>query len=258
MDCQKIIENYIKWIKDNTSIKSIKDGRSCEITTPFMDRHNDHLQIYVLKQGSKYKLTDDGYTIADLKMSGTEINTPKREKIFKTVLNGFGVKLGEGDNNELYIEANLSNIGQKKHYLLQAILTVNDMYVLSQENVYSFFKEDVEMYFHSNEIFFNKDIKITGKTGFDHNIDFIIAASKTKPERLIKTINTPQKDPVMAAIFAFNDIIAVREQKMDNYVIYNDSDKIVSTETLLALSNYGIRNIPWSEKERCNKEFALV
>jgi len=185
-----------------------------------------------------------------------EINTPKREKIFKIVLNGFGVQLG--DNNELYVEANLNNIGQKKHYLLQAILTVNDMYVLSQENVYSFFKEDVEMYFHSNEMFYNKDIKITGKTGFDHNIDFIIAPSKTKPERLIKTINTPQKDPVMAAIFAFNDIAAVREHKMDSYVIYNDLDKPAPTEALLALSNYGVRNIPWSKKERCKEEFALV
>jgi len=256
MNCQKIIENYIKWIKDNTSIKSIKDGNSCEITVPFLDRHNDHLQIYVLKEGNKYKLTDDGYTIADLKMSGMEINTPKKEKIFKTVLNGFGVK--HGDNDELYIEANLNNIGQKKHYLLQAILAVNDMYVLSQENIHSLFKEDVEMYFHSNEIFYNRDIKITGKTGFDHNIDFIIAASKSRPERLIKAINIPKKDPAMAAIFAFNDIVAVREQKMDNYVIYNDLDSPVSNEVSLALANYGIRNIPWSQKERCKKEFALV
>lgn len=255
IDCQQIIENYIKWIKDNTVIKSIKSGTVCEISTPFLDRHNDHLQIYVKKQNTKYILTDDGYTIADLSMSGMEINTPKREQIFRTVLNGFGVYLG--GNNELYIEANLNNIGQKKHYLLQAILAVNDMYTLSQETVYSVFKEDVERYFKSNGIFFSRDIKITGKTGFDHNIDFLISASKTKPERLIKAINTPTKDPIMAAIFTFSDITLIREQPTDNYVIYNDIDKQVSLDVVSALANYNVKNIPWSQKERCKEEFVM-
>ena len=255
MDCQRIIEDYIKWIRDNTIIKSIQNGAICEISTPFLDRHNDHLQIYVKKQDEKYILTDDGYTIADLGMSGMEINTPKREQIFRTILNGFGVEWGI--NNELYIEANLSNIGQKKHYLLQAIISVNDMYTLSQETVYSLFKEDVERYFKSNDIFFSRDIKITGKTGFDHNIDFLISASRTKPERLIKTINTPRRNPIMAAIFAFSDITLIREQPTDNYVIYNDIDKQVSPDVLSALTNYGVKNIPWSQKEICKKELVM-
>ena len=42
MDCQSIIDSYIQWIRDNTVIKSIKEGQSCEITTPFLDRHNDN------------------------------------------------------------------------------------------------------------------------------------------------------------------------------------------------------------------------
>lgn len=255
IDCQQIIANYIKWIKDNTVIKSIREGTLCEISTPFLDRHNDHLQIYIEKHDDQYLLTDDGYTIADLSMSGMEFNTPKREQIFKIVLNGFGVKLGS--NNALYIKANLNNIGQKKHYLLQAILAVNDMYTLSQETIYSLFKEDVDRYFKSNDIFFSRDIKITGKTGFDHNIDFLISASKSKPERLIKTVNIPKKDSIMATIFAFSDIITVREQPTNNFVIYNDIDKRVSPDVVSALSSYGINNIPWSQKERCKEEFVM-
>ncbi len=255
-DYQKIIDNYISWIRDNTDIKAIgKDGEICEITTPFFDRHNDHLQIYVLKKGNHFVLTDDGYAIEDLKMSGMEISSPKREKIFRTILNGFGVKLG--DKGDLYIEATSNNIGQKKHYLLQAILAVNDMYSLSLENVYSLFKEDVERYFKINSIFYSKDIKISGKTGFDHNIDFLISASNSRPERLIKTINNPGKDPVMAAIFAFNDIAEMREQKSTNYVLYNDTEKTVGTELVDALKNYGIQSVPWSKKDLYKKEFAL-
>lgn len=111
MDFQKVVDEYLRWIKDNTVVKTIEEGSLCSITTPFMDRHNDHLDIFVLKQGDKIKLTDDGYTLADLKMSGLEINTPKRESILRTTLNGFGVKMN--GNDELYVEAIPSNIGQR-------------------------------------------------------------------------------------------------------------------------------------------------
>lgn len=123
------ITDYLKWIKDNTVVKTVEEGKVCSISTPFLDRHNDHLDIYLVKNNGSVRLTDNGYTLADLKMSGFEINTPKRESILKTVLNGFGVKMNGGD--ELYVDATASNVGQKKHYLLQAILAVNDMFNLA-------------------------------------------------------------------------------------------------------------------------------
>jgi len=255
MDCQQVIAEYLKWIKDNTVTKAVEEGKVCSISTPFLDRHNDHLDIYLLKTNDNLKLTDNGYTIADLKMSGFEINTPKRESILKTALNGFGVKMN--GNDELYVDANPQNIGQKKHYLLQAILAVNDMFNLAQETVYSLFKEDVELYFKSNDIFFSKDIKLTGKSGFDHNIDFLIPASKNKPERLIKAINTAKKDTVLSSIMAFNDINQTRETPTKNFVVYNDLEKEVSKDVIGALDNYAVKHIPWSHKELCLTEFRL-
>jgi hypothetical protein len=255
VDCQQVINEYVKWVKDNTVVKTIEEGKICSISTPFLDRHNDHLDIYLIKNQGNLKLTDNGYTIADLKMSGFEINTPKRENILRTALNGFGVKMN--GNDELYVEANSNNIGQKKHYLLQAILSVNDMFNLAQETIFSLFKEDVELFFRSNDIVFSKDIKLTGKTGFDHNIDFLIPASKNKPERLIKTVNTPKKDSILSSIMAFNDINQTRETKTKNYVIYNDVEKEVSKDVINALENYGVQHVPWSNKEFSLKEFSL-
>ena len=86
MNCELIIQQYLKWIRDNTIAKSINDEKVCSISTPFLDRHNDHLDIYLIKENGNILLTDNGYTIADLKMSGMEINTPKRENILKTAL----------------------------------------------------------------------------------------------------------------------------------------------------------------------------
>ncbi len=255
MECQQVITEYLRWIKDNTIAKSVEEGKICSISTPFLDRHNDHLDIYLIKTENSLKLTDNGYTISDLRMSGFEINTPKRESILKTALNGFGVKISNKD--ELFVDATNNNIGQKKHYLLQAILAVNDMFNLAQETVYSLFKEDVELFFKSIGIIFSKDLKLTGKSGFDHNIDFLIPQSKNKPERLIKTINNAKKDTVLSSIMAFNDINQLRETKTQNYVVYNDIEKEVSKDIISALENYGVKNIPWSKKELCQSEFIL-
>jgi hypothetical protein len=255
MDCQPIISSYLQWIKDNTVVKTLEEGKACSISTPFLDRHNDHLDIYLFKDNNQIKLTDNGDTINDLRMSGFEINTDKRKKILETTLNGFGVQMGRDD--ELFVDANLKNIGQKKHYLLQAILAVNDMFNLSQSIVSSLFKEDVEAYFRANDILFNKDVKLTGKSGYDYNIDFLIPASKSQPERLIKTINQAAKDTVLSAIMALHDIEQMRGSNTGRFVIYNDTDKAASAESLVALNNYGVQPIAWSEKQLCLEKFAL-
>lgn len=256
MNFRSVVDDYLKWVKDNTVVKTIIEGEVGSVSTPFLDRHNDHITIYIEKKEYGLMLTDDGYTIADLSMSGFELSTPKRVTMLTTILNGFGVKITP--ENELFIEATPENIGQKKHALIQAILAVNDMFFLAQEIVQSIFKEDVELYLRSQEIIFIKDIKFTGKSGFDHNVDFTIPSSKNKPERLVKTINSPKKDSILLAIMAFGDIIEMRPKNISNYIIYNDLEKMILPDAVSALNSYGIKHIPWSQKERCIEEFSLT
>ena len=79
MDCEKIISDYLSWIRDNTILRSMSDGNACAVSTPFLDRHNDHVEVYLTKTNGNIRISDQGYTIADLKMSGFEVSTPKRE-----------------------------------------------------------------------------------------------------------------------------------------------------------------------------------
>jgi len=66
------------------------------ITTPFLDRHNDHIQIYVsIGSDGKCLLTDDGDTLADLETSGWKPNTDKRKQFLMQALNGLGIELIE-------------------------------------------------------------------------------------------------------------------------------------------------------------------
>lgn len=258
MSGDDLITKYTNWVKDNSFVRNITNS-SFVITTPFTDSQNDHIDLYVKKiDGDNIQLSDDGYTVSDLIMNGTDIfSTPRRKKTFETTLNRYGVKFNSM-TNELLIEATPTNIAARKHAMLQSVMAINDLYVISRENVSSFFKEDIEAYLRLKEVVFSKSIKLPGKTGFDHNIDFIVPRSSNRPERLIQAINVPKKDQVMSAIFSFNDIAAVREDPNKRMVIYNDEVREISADSKKALDEYDISIFQWSKKEEFVEALAMV
>ncbi len=250
-ECQDLIVAYTNWLRQKITVEEINDF--CEITTPFLDRHNDSLQIYVKRSNGGLLLTDDAYTIKDLRMSGCEFNTEKRRQMLHAVLNGFGVRL-HGD--ELTVEAQPNNFPQKKHNLLQAMMAINDLFVLSAPMVTSLFREDVEKFLKAHEVRFTPAVKFTGKSGYDHLFDFVIPASRVKPERIIRAINRPNRQNVINLVFAWNDTKEVRSPDSTAYGILNDTEQAISPDVLEALKQYGVKSIPWSKREEFVEELA--
>ena len=244
LDCYQLVENYTNWLKEKVTAKKI--GDICELTTPFVDRHNDYLQIYIKAIPSGLLLTDDGYIIRDLEISGLEFNTERRKNELNTILNGFGVML-HGDCLE--VEARPDNFPQKKHNLLQAMLAINDLFVLTPAKVASFFKEDVERFLSLHDIRFTKDINFIGKSGFNHHFDFIIPPSKKEPERVLRAVNNPTKNNVSAMIFSWDDTRKVRSENSVAIAVLNDQDKEITPDAIHALKAYEIKPIVWSKRE---------
>jgi hypothetical protein len=94
-EIEKLLYDYRAWLKDKTTLREV-NGDWVEITTPYLDRHNDALQIYARAENGGYVLTDDSYTIHDLEASGCNLHTEKRQELLTMTLNGFGVRM----NNE--------------------------------------------------------------------------------------------------------------------------------------------------------------
>ena len=180
-------------------------------------------------------LTDDGYILRELEMSGLEFNTERRKTELKAILNGFGVEL-RGDSLE--VEAHPENFPQRKHNLLQAMLAINDLFVLAPAKVASFFKEDVERFLSLHEIRFTKDINFIGKSGFNHHFDFVIPPSRIVSERILRTINNPIKNHVSAMIFSWDDARKVRAENSIAIAVLNDQDKEITPDTIHALKTY--------------------
>ena len=76
-EIERLLDGYRAWLKDRTTLKAIEGGEWVEITTPFLDRHNDALQIYARHENGGFVLTDDSYTIHDLQASGCALNTDR-------------------------------------------------------------------------------------------------------------------------------------------------------------------------------------
>jgi len=126
-----LVDKYVKFIKENISVDKI-DNNTYEIETPFLDRRNDFITIYALfnkENENNILLTDSGYTLADLELSGLEFSTKKRNKELQTILNGFGVQIDKDKN--FCINATEEDFANKKHNLIQALLSVN--YHLAKE-----------------------------------------------------------------------------------------------------------------------------
>ena len=244
MECQQLIDEYLRWLKQEFALAKI-DG-SCQISTPFLDRHNDAIEIYVEKRNAVFYLTDDGHTIRDLRSCNMEFSTPKREAHLNAVLNGFGVKL---DKDEICVEASVEDLPQKKHNLLQAILAINDMSVMAEEHVLSLFKEDVALFLQTHRIPAFSDFKLSGKSGLDHKFDFGIPKTNGKPERILQTINSLSKDNATSLAFAVADIRAIRPEPIGALAVINDSMRSPNDGHLSALRAYDVEPLVWSDRQ---------
>jgi len=250
-EVDRLLDNYLSWLKDTTTLRQVDEW--VEITTPYLDRHNDYLQIYIKSQSDGYVLTDDGYILGDLERSGCNLDTPKRNALLTMTLNGFGVQLNHG---ELSIHASRENFAQKKHSLIQAMLAVNDLFYLAIPTVASIFFEDVVAWLDLHDIRYTPKAKFTGRSGLDHLFEFVIPKSRSQPERILQTINRPSRDTAQSVVFSWIDTKEVRSPDSKAFAILNDMEREVSSEVLDIFRNYEVTPVSWSARDMIVEELA--
>jgi hypothetical protein len=249
-EIQKLLDSYLQWLRDKTILREVGDW--VEITTPYLDRHNDYVQIYAQRQNGSYLLTDDGYAIDDLAQSGCNLDTPKRQELLRMTLNGFGVQMADG--NRLQVRATAENFSTRKHSLVQSILAVNDMFYLASPVVANLFYEDVVAWMEANEIRYTPSVKFTGKSGYDHLFDFVIPKSRRQPERILQAVNRPSRDMAEVLAFMWIDTRDVRPPESRAYAFLNDTDQKISMSIMDALQSYDVHPVPWSQREKVRQE----
>ena len=211
------------------------------------------MQIYAQRNNGEYILTDDGYVLQDLLLSGCALDSTKRQALLKMTLSGFGVRLEDG---RLEVKVSPDNFALRKHNLVQAMLAVNDLFFVASPVVSSLFYEDVLAWLELHEIRYTPRVKFTGKSGIDHLFDFVIPKSKARPERILRTINRPNKTTAEVLVFSWIDTKEVRPPQSQAYAVLNDTEQPPPTMVVDALRSYDVHTILWSKREEARGELA--
>lgn len=251
-----LTEKLDKVIRENELgvVFSKVDNDAIRIDTPFYDRHNDSLILYVVPyDGTSFMLTDGGYTLDDLEVEGISVTrSKKRKNIFLSQLTSYGVKYNQ-DDNFLYIESNIENFPDDKHRLLQAMLFTNDLFLTEDRRTKSLFIEDVENYFVENDIRALEGASFTGSTGLTHKFEFSIPGSPKQniPDKLIKVLTSPRNE--MYAKVLTVDVEYTRKAIKRNtefYTFINNQEKEISSPILSLMKQENIKVIPYSERKQ--------
>lgn len=242
IEIKKLIDGYYAWLHEQTSVKKAKDDWF-EVETPMLDRHNDFLSIYIRKRENEIELTDGGYILDDLEISGFEISTSKRRDLIQQMASGFGARI---ENSEIKTSATVSDFNIKKHMLIQAMLSINDLFYQSSPSVISVFIDEVFNWFNLKNIRMVDNCQFTGKSGFVHHFDCVIPQSANQSERIIDVINMPNKQNIQNTIFKWLDTKDNRHKDTTLCAVLNDVN-INKSSVVEPLTSYGIKALPWSK-----------
>ncbi len=92
-----------------------------EITTPWLDCHNDFVQLYLRKEAKGYRITDDSQTLSDLALSGLETDLPSICEGITAILDRGGI---ERYGEELQVWTTEEDFRKDKHRLVETILSL--------------------------------------------------------------------------------------------------------------------------------------
>ena len=236
------ISAYAKFVEVN--MVPVQQGNGVCISTPMLNRNNDCMRVYLGDDPSGgYVISDLGETINDLELSGFSMTGQRIDKL-NSILSGFSVKEEEG---ELCITASAADLPMKMNMLLQAMASVDDMFLLSQSSVRNLFTEDVGNWLLDNEIPYVPGPSFQGRSGLSFKFDYAIGKNKRRPMRLIKTVNNPDKQGIQNALFGWEDIKSARND-YEGVVFLNSTntkDGVVPPESIEACKNYGLTPIIW-------------
>jgi Domain of unknown function DUF1829 len=174
-------------------------------------------------------------------VSGSKKESPSRRKLPDV-------------SQDIYERDLESLIEGRLHSLVQAMLAVNDMFVMAQPRVASFFFEDVRAYLDSHDVRYTARVKLAGKSGYDHGVDFLIPKSRQRPERLLQAIAAPKRDNIFGYLWTLSDTRAARgggsAQESEAYAFLNDQEQAIGGDVIEALHAYRVIPAVWSERDK--------
>lgn len=244
-----LIDNYLDWYKNKITFKQLECAE--QIITPYLNHLNDRISIFIeIRPDNSIKLSDDGVTFNEIELMSLNIKTKTRQRVIKDIIKKYTLDLD--DNGILStIATQIEDFPQKKHNLIQGILSLYDLLYTKHTNVVNIFKEEVLDFLFEHEFGGNTNVKFTGESGIDYLIDYSLGATKSRPNTLIKFQNNVKFINVTEQTFIALDLKnePSLSQHGFKYVMIIGDNK-VPEKAIQAAEAYNIEIIPFQEEEK--------
>jgi len=251
-----LASDYLLWLRDK--LETVQRDDVSVLVTPFLDPFHDGIQIYIEPQNGNYLLHDNGDTIDHLQCLGGNIeDSDRRTKLIERAIAGCAVRFASG---RLESVASAMNFPQRVHFLLTAVLRLNDLWMsyLPSRPPVDFFHL-VSEFLDQREVLYTPNVTIPGRT-VDHPVDFVIPLPQ-KVERLVKLIGRPSTQMAKVVSFTWMELKDSRPAAQ-RAVVLNDvqsadplvnepeeSFRQVSGQTVAILQGYSDVIYRWSQRQ---------
>jgi len=239
------VEDYFTWLRAQASIS--RSAHWHLITMPFLDRHNDHLQIAVHPSGDSLLLSDLGRTLADLEDSGVNLDTYRRRALLQEILNGCGVRLSE--DRSLQVLAGPQSFPPSVHALLQAMQALDGLSCLAPSVCVRLTAQHVCAWLNRHEIPHESPVRFQGASGFEHSFDVLVPGSEERPICILHVAGRPERRVAQQFAFAWHDVRKARPNGALAFAILDEPLTWVHPNVLDALERYDIRALYWSDRD---------
>jgi hypothetical protein len=250
-----LAREYAAWLRER--LMTVERGQTQVLSTPFLDPFHDGIQVHVEPHGGEIVLHDNGDTLEHLSCMGVKIeDSERRRTLILRATAGCAVRLEGG---RLETTATAANLPQRVHFLLTAILRLNDLWMSAVPHRWTDFFEMVREFLDQQGVLYTANVSIPGKT-VEHSIDFVIPLPKRK-ERLVKLIADPKPQTAKVISFSWMELMETRPEA-ERVVVLNDvrapdpleeqgEDEFrkVSEQTVAILRGYSSATYRWSERE---------
>ena len=265
---EALVARYRDWLSEQVAWRDL-DG-FLEVTTAFLDRHNDHLQMYVRREGDTLLATDYGYTVNDLEMSGMSLSDPRQRELLNLILSGYRVRYEEEANDALTVSSGSEEFPMRLHQLLSAMLAVDSLGYAGHLDVEQGlgeksrlisakeFRDDVRGWLSERAIPHKSQVEYTGKGGVRHRFNFLIHGNGSGHMKLVAAINTPTRDQANRSAFAWIDTADSRSDDAKGYALLNDANVAGTIDTVVwdTLERYNLHPLRRSDARAMEEAFA--
>lgn len=249
-DIRGLVRGYYDWLADNTVVDFDPMTEWCCVTTPFLGSMNDHIEIFIKRDGDRITMSDDGMTLWNLELEGVNVmKSPTRRELVKALELNFGIRF---DAEEITMATTVEDFSKSKHDFLQALQQVSDLRMTKRKDVVSMFSEDVKTYLDRSDVIYTPNYELTGESGLLYRFDLQIAGRKS--ETVVKAFNSLRQSAVAELLFGLHDTRKKREEtsrkRMEWVAMVNDVDRKPQKEYLAAFGEYGVRTLLWSQRDK--------